>query len=108
MDAERAALDGRLRFDAAYTGTSRSAFNAGNADYLKMGGYATFGASFGLEHAPGAATWPSTTCWTAPAAPPLRATPPDPIDYFGTAPRTVRLTLERRFDRRSPIFYANR
>ena len=90
-------LTGRLRFDGSYAGLARSAFNAGNADYLKMGGYATFGASFSLE----------ADAWTAELsvdnlldragrASAARNTS-GPVEYFGVAPRTIRVSLERRF-----------
>ena len=90
-------LSGRLRLDGSYAGLARSAFNADNADYLKMGGYALFGLSLGLEH----------DAWTvdlavenlldrAGRASAARNTS-GPVEYFGVAPRTVRLTLERRF-----------
>jgi len=90
-------LTGRLRLDGSYAGTARSAFNAGNSDYLKMGGYAVFGASFSLEH----------PAWTldlsvdnlldrAGRANAARNTS-GPVEYFGAAPRTLRLGIERRF-----------
>ena len=90
-------LTGRLRFDASYAGLARSAFNSGNADYLKMGGYATFGLSLGLE----------ARAWTVDLAvdnlldragrASAARNASGPIEYFGAAPRTVRLNLERRF-----------
>jgi outer membrane receptor protein involved in Fe transport len=90
-------LAGRLRFDGSYAGLARSAFNAGNGDYLKMGGYAVFGASFSLER----------DAWTldlsvdnlldrAGRATATRNTS-GPVEYFGVAPRTLRLGIERRF-----------
>lgn len=90
-------LVGRVRFDGSYAGLARSAFNAGNADYLKMGGYAVFGASAGLE----------SRAWTADLAienlldragrASAARNTSGPVEYFGVMPRTVRLTLERRF-----------
>jgi outer membrane receptor protein involved in Fe transport len=90
-------LSGRLRLDGSYAGLARSAFNAENADYLKMGGYALFGLSLGLE----------SNAWTADLAVDNlldragRATAArntsGPVEYFGVAPRTVRLSFERRF-----------
>ncbi|HWT52488.1 MAG TPA: TonB-dependent receptor [Caulobacter sp.] len=90
-------LAGRLRLDGSYAGLARSAFNAGNADYLKMGGYATFGASIGLE----ARAWTADLAIDnlldrAGRANAARNTS-GPIEYFGVAPRTVRLSVERRF-----------
>ena len=90
-------LTGRLRFDGSYAGIARSAFNAGNGDYLKMGGYAVFGASFSVEG----------RAWTvdlsvdnvldrAGHATAARNTS-GPVEYFGVAPRIVRLGVERRF-----------
>lgn len=90
-------LDARIRLDGAYSAVARSGFNPGNSDYLKMGGYAVFGASFGLE----------TPAWTldlsvdnlldrAGRANAARNTA-GPVEYFGIAPRTVRLSVERRF-----------
>lgn len=90
-------LTGRLRLDGSYAGLARSAFNAENADYLKMGGYALFGLSVGLER----------DAWTADLAvdnlldragrASAGRNTSGPIEYFGVAPRTVRLSLERRF-----------
>jgi len=90
-------LKGRLRFDGSYAGLARSAFNAGNSDYLKMGGYAVFGASFSLEH----------RAWTldlsvdnlldrAGRANAARNTS-GPVEYFGVAPRMLRVSIERHF-----------
>jgi len=90
-------LTGRLRLDGSYAGLARSAFNAGNADYIKMGGYALFGLSLGLE----AGDWTADLALDnlldrAGKASAARNTS-GPIEYFGVAPRTIRLSLERRF-----------
>ena len=90
-------LQASVRLDVAYASLSRSAFNASAADNLKMGGYAIFGATVGLEGRAWAADlsvdnlldlagWAMAARGTA-----------GPVDHFGVAPRTVRLTLERRF-----------
>ena len=90
-------LAGRLRLDGSYAGTARSAFNAANSDYLKMGGYAVFGVSFSLEG----------RAWTldlsldnlldrAGRATATRNTS-GPVEYFGVAPRMLRVGVERRF-----------
>ncbi|CAN7510034.1 TonB-dependent receptor plug domain-containing protein [Caulobacter sp. LjRoot300] len=90
-------LEGRLRLDAAYTGTSRSAFNPGNADYLKMGGYATFGASFGVEHASWRGELAIDNLLDRAGRASAQRNTSGPVDYYGIAPRSVRLTLERGF-----------
>jgi outer membrane receptor protein involved in Fe transport len=91
------ALEGRFRIDAAYTGTSRSAFNAGNADYLKAGGYATFGVSFGVQHADWRADLAVDNLLDRAGRASAQRNTSGPIDYYGIPPRTVRLTLERGF-----------
>jgi iron complex outermembrane receptor protein len=86
-----------LRLDAAYTGTSRSAFNPENPDYLKMGGYATFGASFGLEHASWRGDLAIDNLLDRAGRASARATPPARSTITACPPRTLRLTLERGF-----------
>jgi outer membrane receptor protein involved in Fe transport len=90
-------MEGRLRLDAAYTGTSRSAFNPGNPDYLKMGGYATFGVSFGLEHASWRGELAIDNLLDRAGRASAQRNTSGPIDYYGVPPRSVRLTLERGF-----------
>lgn len=90
-------LDGRFRIDAAYTGTSRSAFNRGNADYLKMGGYATFGLSVGVKQDDWRADLAIDNLLDRAGRATAQRNTAGPIDYFGIAPRTLRLTLERGF-----------
>ena len=91
------ALDGRLRFDAAYTSEARSAFNRSNADYLKMGGYATFGVTVGLEHARWAADLTVDNLLDRAGRASAARNTSGPVEYFGATPRTLRLTLERRY-----------
>jgi len=91
------ALEASLRLDASYAGSSRSAFNADNPDYLKMGGYAVFGLSLGLQ----AETWSADLSVAnmldrAGRASAGRNTA-GPVEYFGVAPRTLRLAVQRRF-----------
>jgi iron complex outermembrane receptor protein len=90
-------LEGLLRLDAAYTGTSRSAFNPENPDYLKMGGYATFGASFGVEHDAWRGELAIDNLLDRAGRASAQRNTSGPIDYYGIPPRTVRLTLERGF-----------
>jgi len=90
-------LDGRVRLDGAYSGLARSSFNPGNADYIKMGGFAVFGASAGLA----GGAWSvdagvENLLDRAGRASAARNTS-GPIEYFGVAPRTLRLTFQRRF-----------
>lgn len=86
-----------LRLDASYAGTARSAFNPDNPDYLRMGGYAVFGITAGVK----AGTWRADLTVDnlldkAGRASAARNTS-GPIEYFGVAPRTLRLQVERRF-----------
>jgi outer membrane receptor protein involved in Fe transport len=89
-------LEGRFRIDVAYTGTSRSAFNRGNADYLKMGGYATFGVSFGVKQDDWRADLAIDNLLDRAGRASAQRNTSGPIDYFGIAPRTLRVTVERR------------
>ncbi|MDI1364433.1 MAG: TonB-dependent receptor, partial [bacterium] len=91
------AVDGRLRLDAAYSGGARSAFNVSNADYLKMGGYATFGLTAGLQHARWALDLTVDNILDRAGRGSAARNTSGPVEYFGAAPRTVRLTLERRY-----------
>lgn len=90
-------LDGRLRLDAAYASEARSAFNRSNADYLKMGGYATFGLTVGLQHARWAADLTVDNLLDRAGRASAARNTSGPVEYFGAAPRTLRLTLERRY-----------
>jgi outer membrane receptor protein involved in Fe transport len=90
-------LTGRLRLDGSYAGLARSAFNAGNADYLKMGGYAVFGATLGLEGIDWTADLSIENLLDRAGRASAGRNTSGPIEYFGVAPRTIRLTLERRF-----------
>lgn len=91
------ALDGRVRFDASYTGKAWAAFNSANADYLKMGAYATFGLTIGLQHAQWTADVTVDNLLDRAGRASAARNTSGPVEYFGTAPRTVRLTLERRY-----------
>ena len=86
-----------MRLDASYTGTSRSAFNAGNADYLKMGGYAVFGATIGVQSTAWSANLTLDNLLDRAGQASAGRNTAGPIEYFGVAPRTLRLILERRF-----------
>lgn len=91
------ALEANLRLDVSYAGTARAAFNPDNPDYLKMGGYAVFGVATGLR----ASAWSfdlsiDNILDRAGRASAARNTS-GPIEYFGVAPRTLRLQVERRF-----------
>ena len=90
-------LKATLRLDASYTGTSRSAFNAGNADYLKMGGYAVFGATIGVQSTAWSANLTLDNLLDRAGQASAGRNTAGPIEYFGVAPRTLRLILERRF-----------
>jgi iron complex outermembrane receptor protein len=90
-------LTGRLRLDGSYAGLARSAFNAENADYLKMGGYAVFGATLGLEGDDWTADLSVENLLDRAGRASAGRNTSGPIEYFGVAPRTIRLTLERRF-----------
>lgn len=90
-------LTARLRFDATYAGLARSAFNAGNADYLKMGGYAVFGLSAGLERGDWSADLAIENLLDRAGRASAARNTSGPVEYFGVVPRTLRLTLERRF-----------
>ncbi|MDR6624973.1 TonB-dependent receptor [Caulobacter segnis] len=91
------ALTARLRFDAHYAGVARSAFNAGNADYLKMGGYAAFGVSAGLENRAWSADLSVENLLDRAGRASAARNTFGPVEYFGIMPRAVRLSLERRF-----------
>jgi iron complex outermembrane recepter protein len=85
------------RLDVTTQGTARSAFNASVADDLKMGGYAIFGASFGL----GRGDWRADLVVDnlldrAGKSQALRSSS-GPVEVYGPRPRTVRLTVERDF-----------
>jgi outer membrane receptor protein involved in Fe transport len=88
---------GRLRFDGSYAGLARSAFNAGNGDYLKMGGYAVFGASFSLEHRAWILDLSVDNLLDRAGRATAARNTSGPVEYFGVAPRTLRLGIERRF-----------
>jgi len=90
-------LDGRFRVDAAYSGTARSAFSRRNTDYLKTGGYATFGLSLGVGQDGWRADLAVDNLLDRAGRTSAQRNTAGPIDYFGIAPRTVRLTLERGF-----------
>ena len=90
-------LTGRLRLDGSYAGLARSAFNAGNADYIKMGGYGLFGVSLGLEGGAWSADLAVDNILDRAGKASAARNTSGPIEYFGVAPRTVRLSLERRF-----------
>jgi len=90
-------LVGRLRFDGAYAGLARSAFNAGNSDYLKMGGYALFGASFSLEHRAWILDLSVDNLLDRAGRATATRNTSGPVEYFGATPRTLRLGVERRF-----------
>jgi outer membrane receptor protein involved in Fe transport len=91
------ALDGHLRLDAAYASQSWAAFNKSNADYLKMGGYATFGLTVGLRHARWIADLTIENLLDRAGRASAARNTSGPVEYFGAAPRTLRLTLERRY-----------
>lgn len=86
-----------LRLDGAYAGGARSAFNASAADNIKMGDYAVFGATFSLESGAWSGDLSVDNLLDRAGRAMAARTSAGPIDYFGVAPRTVRLTLERRF-----------
>ena len=90
-------LTGRLRFDAYYAGLARSAFNATNADYLKMGGYAVFGISAGLENRDWSVDLSSENLLDRAGRASAARNTSGPVEYFGVTPRVARLSLERRF-----------
>lgn len=90
-------LQASLRLDATYSSLARSAFNAAAADNLKMGGYAVFGATFGLEGGPWSADLSIDNILDRAGRAMATRGSGGPVDYFGVAPRTVRLTVERRF-----------
>lgn len=90
-------LVGRLRFDGSYAGIARSAFNAGNGDYLKMGGYAVFGASFSLERHDWTLDLTVDNLLDRAGHANAARNTSGPVEYFGVAPRTLRLSIERRF-----------
>jgi outer membrane receptor protein involved in Fe transport len=88
---------GRLRFDGSYAGLARSAFNAGNSDYLKMGGYAVFGASFSLERGAWILDLSVDNLLDRAGRATATRNTSGPVEYFGVAPRTLRVGIERRF-----------
>lgn len=90
-------LEGVFRVDAAYTSTARSAFNAGNADYLKLGGYATFGLSLGVQRDAWRGELAMDNLLDRAGRASAQRNTAGPIDYYGIPPRTLRLTLESRF-----------
>jgi len=90
-------LKATLRLDASYAGTSRSAFNSGNADYLKMGGYAVFGVTVGLRSKAWSADVSVDNLLDRAGRASASRNTAGPVEYFGVAPRTLRLVLERRF-----------
>ena len=90
-------LVGRLRFDGSYAGIARSAFNAGNGDYLKMGGYAVFGASFSLERHDWTLDLTVDNLLDRAGHANAARNTSGPVEYFGVAPRTLRVSIERRF-----------
>ncbi|HJV42351.1 TonB-dependent receptor [Caulobacter sp.] len=90
-------LKATLRLDASYAGTSRSAFNADNPDYLKMGGYAVFGATIGLQSKAWSADLTVDNLLDRAGRASASRNTAGPVEYFGVAPRTLRLVLERRF-----------
>lgn len=90
-------LTGRLRLDGAYTATARSGFNAGNSDYLKMGGYAVFGANFSLDHRDWTLDLSVDNLLDRAGRANAARNTSGPVEYFGVAPRTLRLGVERRF-----------
>jgi iron complex outermembrane recepter protein len=90
-------LAGRLRLDASYSGPARSAFNAGNSDYLKMGGYAVFGVSFSVERRDWIFDLSVDNLLDRAGHATAARNTSGPIEYFGVAPRTLRLGVERRF-----------
>ena len=90
-------LRARLRFDVTYAGLARSAFNAGNADYLKMGGHAVFGLGAGLERGDWSADLAIENLLDRAGRASAARNTSGPVEYFGVMPRTLRLTLERRF-----------
>ncbi|MET3666108.1 TonB-dependent receptor [Caulobacter sp. 1776] len=91
------ALVGRLRFDGSYAGLARSAFNAGNSDYLKMGGYAVFGASFSVERRDWVLDLSADNLLDRAGRATAARNTSGPVEYFGVAPRTLRVSFERRF-----------
>lgn len=90
-------LAARFRLDGSYAGLARSAFNAGNSDYLKMGGYAVFGASVGLEHRAWILDLSVDNLLDRAGRATASRNTSGPIEYFGVAPRTLRVGIERRF-----------
>jgi iron complex outermembrane receptor protein len=66
-------------------------------DYLKMGGYAVFGATLGLEGDDWTADLSVENLLDRAGRASAGRNTSGPIEYFGVAPRTIRLTLERRF-----------
>lgn len=90
-------LTGRVRLDGYYAGLARSAFNAANADYLKMGGYAVFGVSAGLETRAWSANLSIENLLDRAGRASAARNTSGPVEYFGVTPRTARLSLERRF-----------
>ncbi|WP_343699794.1 TonB-dependent receptor [Caulobacter sp.] len=86
-----------LRLDAAYSGGARSAFNTSAADNLKMGAYAVFGVTLGLEGGAWSADLTVDNILDRAGRAMATRTSAGPVGYFGAAPRTVRLSLERRF-----------
>ena len=90
-------LVGRLRFDGFYAGLARSAFNAANPDYLKMGGYAVFGVSAGFEKAAWSVDLAIENLLDRAGRAVAARNASGPIEYFGVPPRAARLTVERRF-----------
>ena len=90
-------LETSLRLDASYAGTSRSAFNLDNPDYLKMGGYGVFGLTLGVRAKAWSADLSIDNLLDRAGTASAGRNTAGPIEYFGVAPRTLRLALERRF-----------
>lgn len=89
-------FNGRFRIDATYSGTARSAFNSSNANYLKMGGYAVFGMTVGVRRNDWQADLAIDNLLDRAGRTTALRNTSGPIEYFGIAPRTLRITLERR------------
>ncbi|MDB5455664.1 MAG: TonB-dependent receptor [Caulobacter sp.] len=85
------------RLDASYAGVAWGAFNASNVNYLKAGGYATFGATLGLSQGDWRADLTVDNLLDRAGKAQAARNTAGPVEIFGIAPRTARLTVERRF-----------
>ena len=62
-----------------------------------MGGYATFGVTVGLRRAPWTADLTVDNLLDRAGRASAARNTSGPVEYFGASPRTLKLTLERRY-----------